>query len=128
MPCSHLAQPTRARWQSRQWGAERPVQGLVTPEIYNLPFGDQPVEILREIRRACESNGLRELNLRARSLACDLDNPASPDWLTGFTSLVDASVVRRIIAMASPESRKPAGACGSSGRASRSPNWRRKLS
>ena len=55
------------------------VQGLVTPRDLQPVFGDQPVEILREIRRATNPNGLRELNLRARSLALRyLDNAVRP--------------------------------------------------
>src|SRR5262245_59835412 len=46
--------------------AQGRVQRLVTSRDLQEAFGDQPVEILREIRRAENPKELRELNLRAR--------------------------------------------------------------
>jgi CBS domain-containing protein len=94
------------------------VHAIVTSRDLAHIFGDQPVEILREISRAADTDTLRELNQRARSLVLRyLTNAASSDWLAGFTSRVDANIVGRVIAIAVPEELPVCWCfCGSSGR------------
>lgn len=94
------------------------VHGLVTSQDLGQVFGDQPVEILREIRCATDTAALRQLNHRARAFALRyLTSASSSDWLAGFTSTIDANILRKIIAMEAPTELR---ACwcfsGSSGR------------
>lgn len=95
------------------------LHALVTPADLAPVFGDQPVSILREIRRASGTPELRALNHRARAFALHyLDNARSADWLARFTTLVDEAIVTRVLALeGSPD---PDDACwafsGSSGR------------
>jgi CBS domain-containing protein len=77
------------------------LHALVTPADLASVFGDQPVSILREVRRASTTSALRSLNHRARALALEyLESARSVDWLTRFTSLVDESIVGRVIRLA----------------------------
>src|SRR6185503_5642677 len=62
------------------------VHAIVTSRRLGQVFGDQPVQILREISRAEDTAALRELNQRARAFALNyLTNAASSDWLCRFT-------------------------------------------
>jgi CBS domain-containing protein len=91
---------------------------IVTARDFSQVFGDEPVDILRQIERAPNAETLGDLNQRARALVLRyLSSAASFDWLAGFTSLVDSKIVSRVIAMTVPDE---LGACwcfcGSSGR------------
>jgi CBS domain-containing protein len=94
------------------------VQAIVTSRNIGQVFGDRPVEILREIGHAPDVRALRDLNQRARKFALRfLSNSASTDWLTRFTSAVDHSIVKRIIAMVAPERHDGCWCfCGTTGR------------
>ena len=74
---------------------------LVTAPDLTMVFGDQPVSLLREIRRASGTSELRSLNHRARAFALDyLASARSVDWLARFTKLADEAIVGRIIDLA----------------------------
>jgi CBS domain-containing protein len=95
------------------------LHALVTAADLATVFGDQPVSILRDVRRASSTSELRVLNHRARGLALQyLENARSVDWLARFTTLVDRSIVARVIALAGvPDTEGSCWAfCGSSGR------------
>ena len=94
------------------------LHALVTATDIARVFGDQPISILREIRRAATTRELRQLNHRARALALHyLTSAASLDWLARFLSLADASIVRRIIALAGGDTPSACWCfCGASGR------------
>lgn len=80
------------------------VHAIVTSRDLGQVFGDQPVEILRDISHAPDADALRDLNQRARALALHyLTSASSSDWLTRFTACVDAGIMKRIIAIAVPE-------------------------
>jgi CBS domain-containing protein len=91
---------------------------LVTTRDVGRAFGDQPASILREIRRAPDLEALLQLNHRARALSLRyLTSASSVDWTARFTSLTDAGIVARIIALVG-EPAAPACwcVCGASGR------------
>ena len=94
------------------------IHAIVTSRDLGPVFGDQPVAILRGIRRAADTQTLRELNQRARAFVLQyLTSAASFDWLGRFTSLTDASIARRIIELADPEELPACWCfCGSPGR------------
>jgi CBS domain-containing protein len=76
------------------------LHALVTAADLAPVFGDQPVSIVREIRRASGTPELRALNHRARAFALQyLDSARSADWLARFTTLIDESIVTRILAL-----------------------------
>jgi CBS domain-containing protein len=80
---------------------EGELHALVTTADLAPVFGDQPVSILREIRRAASTTEVRALNHRARAFALQyLDSAHSADWLARFTTLVDESIVTRVIGFA----------------------------
>jgi CBS domain-containing protein len=95
-----------------------PVQAMVTSQHLGLLFGDRPVEILRQIQLARDTQALREVNDRARSLVLQyLTGGASSEWLAEFTFSVDSEITRRILAFACPEDIAACWCfCGSSGR------------
>jgi CBS domain-containing protein len=63
-------------------------------------FGDQPALILREIRRASDTQSLRSLNRRARACALQhLTNATASDWVARFTDAVDLAILDRLIAL-----------------------------
>lgn len=75
-------------------------QAIVTTSNLGQLFGDRPLEILREISYAPDTNALRLLNQRARSLVLRfLTSAGASGWLTRFTSMVDRNIMRRIVAM-----------------------------
>ena len=94
------------------------LHAFVTAKDLARAFGDQPISIMREIRRATTVRELRQLNLRARAFALQyLTHAGSLDWLAPAVSLTDVSIVKRIIAMAGNE--RPSVCwcfCGASGR------------
>ncbi|HZJ31207.1 MAG TPA: putative nucleotidyltransferase substrate binding domain-containing protein [Vicinamibacterales bacterium] len=95
------------------------LHALVTAADIASVFGDQPVAILHEVRRASGTPELRALNHRARAFALQyLESAHSVDWLARFTALVDDAIVTRVIALAdNPDSDGWCWAlCGSSGR------------
>jgi CBS domain-containing protein len=94
------------------------LHALVTATDIARVFGDQPISILREIRRAATTRELRQLNHRARALALQyLTSAASLDWLARFVSLADVSIVKRIIALAGGDAPSACWCfCGASGR------------
>jgi CBS domain-containing protein len=94
------------------------LQAIVTPADLALLFGEQPATLLRDIRLASRTQELRELNHRARALTLEyLTGAPAVEWLARLTHLIDAAIVRRILALNGLE--HPAGCwcfCGSSGR------------
>ena len=77
---------------------------LVTLRDIGRAFGDQPVTILRDMRRATTTHALGELNRRARSLALgQLTSPISLDWIARYLTLADAYCVERLIAITGGE-------------------------
>jgi CBS domain-containing protein len=76
------------------------LQAIITPGDLALFFGEQPATLLRDIRRADHLRELRELNQRARALALEyLTGAAAVEWLARLTHLIDAAIVRRILAL-----------------------------
>ena len=77
------------------------LHALVTTADLASAFGDQPVSILRDVRHASSTSELRALNHRARAFALEyLESARSVDWLARFTTLVDTSIVARVITLA----------------------------
>jgi len=77
------------------------LHALVTAADLASVFGDQPVAILRDVRRASSTSELRALNHRARALALEyLTSAHAVDWLRRFTTLIDEAIVTRVIALA----------------------------
>jgi CBS domain-containing protein len=94
------------------------VQGLVTPEELGAAFGDRPHEILRNIQRSTNVEQLRDANLRSRLLARRyLTSGASTVWLSAYLSLIDAAILKRIVAMTAETASLCWCFCGRSGRA-----------
>jgi CBS domain-containing protein len=76
------------------------VHAVISPRDLAPVFGDHPVAILEEIRRASTIRSLADLNQRARAFVLRrLTSAAAVEWLARFTSLVDAGIVRRLIAI-----------------------------
>jgi CBS domain-containing protein len=94
------------------------LQAIVTPSDLALFFGEQPATILRDIRLASHLRELRELNQRARALTLEyLTGAAAVEWLARLTHLIDAAIVRRILALIGVEPVPGCWCfCGSSGR------------
>jgi CBS domain-containing protein len=94
------------------------LHALVTARDVARVFGDQPISILREIRLASSTRGLRELNHRARAFALQyLTSAASLDWLARFVFLTDVNILKRTIALAGGELSSACWCfCGASGR------------
>jgi CBS domain-containing protein len=94
------------------------LQSLLTSNDIARVFGDQPVSILREIRRAGNTQELRELNYRARAFALQyLTSAAALDWVAHFVSMADQTIVKRIVELAGRElSSACLCFCGASGR------------
>ena len=94
------------------------LQTLVTPRDIARAFGDQPISILREIRRAPSTQTLLELNHRARALSLRyLTSAASLDWVARFAFLTDVNIVKRVINLLGGEVSPACWCfCGASGR------------
>ena len=94
------------------------LQTLVTPRDIARAFGDQPISILREIRRAANTQKLLELNHRARALSLRyLTSAASLDWVARFVFLTDVNIVKRVIGLVGEEAPPACWCfCGASGR------------
>ncbi len=94
------------------------LQALVTTADLVSVFGDQPVSILRDVRRAAGTAELRALNHRARAFALEyLDTARSVDWVARFTTLVDESIAGRVLALVeAPQDGSCWALSGSSGR------------
>jgi CBS domain-containing protein len=95
------------------------LHAVVTTRDLGAVFGEQPATLLHEIRTAAGAAALRDLNHRLRAFALQhLTNAGSVDWLARFTHLADASMVKRLLALAGADT-IPACWCfsGSSGRA-----------
>jgi CBS domain-containing protein len=95
------------------------LHAVVTSRDLAAVFGDHPVFILRDIRRAATIDELRALNQRARGFALhQLTSARSVEWVAGFLHLADVAVVKRLIAMAGDEHGTACWCvCGASGRA-----------
>jgi len=79
-------------------------QAIVTPMHVGQLFGDRPHEILREISNARDTQALRQINQRARSLVLRyLSSADASGWLVRFTSAVDENILRRVLAMTAPD-------------------------
>ena len=94
------------------------LQAIVTPSDLALFFGEQPATLLRDIRLAGHLRELRELNQRARALTLEyLTGAAAVEWLARLTHLIDAAIVRRILALIGVDPVLGCWCfCGSSGR------------
>jgi CBS domain-containing protein len=95
------------------------LHALVTTADVATVFGDQPVAILGDARRASGIPELRAINHRARAFVLQyLENARSVDWLARFTALVDDVIVTRVIQLAghSDSDGWCWAVCGSSGR------------
>jgi CBS domain-containing protein len=95
------------------------LHALITAADLASVFGDQPVSILSDVRRASSTTELRTLNHRARALTLEyLDSARSVAWLARFTTLVDEAIVRRVLVLAGvPDEDGSCWCfCGSSGR------------
>ncbi len=95
------------------------LSAVVTSRDLGAVFGEQPATLFHEIQGAAGTPALRDLNHRVRAFTLQyLTSAASVDWLARFTHLADASILRRIVAMAGGDQ---LAACwcfaGSSGRA-----------
>lgn len=91
---------------------------VVTARDFSPVFGDQPVAMLQEIRKATSTRELRALNQRVRAFALKyLTSGGSVDWIARFTHLADVGILRRLIAQADAD--LPGSCwclCGASGR------------
>jgi CBS domain-containing protein len=94
------------------------LQAIVTPTDLALFFGEQPATPLRDIRLAGYFRELRELNQRARAVTLEyLTGAAAVEWLARLTHLIDAAIVRRILALIGVDPVPGCWCfCGSSGR------------
>ena len=95
------------------------IQSIVTTRELESIFGDRPLEILHDIRRATTVDALRKARERSRSFVLRyLTNGSASEWLSAYTAQVDQNIVRRIVAM---EPTQDASACwcfsGAAGRA-----------
>jgi CBS domain-containing protein len=92
--------------------------GIVTAEELGAAFGDRPHEILRAIRRASTLEQLRDTNQHSRLLLRRyLTSGAATIWLSAFTCMVDAAILKRILAITSSEDGSLCWCfCGPSGR------------
>ena len=80
------------------------VQSIVTARDLESIFGDRPLEILHDIRRATTVDALRKARERSRSFVLRyLTNGSASEWLSAYTAQVDQNIVRRIIVMETPE-------------------------
>jgi len=95
------------------------LQTVVTARDLGPAFGDRPLDLLRDLRRAGTVEELRGLNHRCRAFVLEhLASAGSVDWLSAFAHYADVDIVSRIIALAD---RDTIDGCwcfaGSSGRA-----------
>jgi CBS domain-containing protein len=94
-------------------------QAVVTRGDLSALVGDDPAALLRRARAAARTQELSDVNQRARAFVLEhLAGPSSVEWLTRFTSLVDATILRRVLVLAGAAD-VPACWCfaGSAGRA-----------
>jgi len=76
------------------------VPRLVTARHIGMAFGDQPLSILDEIRRADSIAQLRGCNHRARALTLRyLTGADAVDWLARFAGLVDDAIIGRLLTL-----------------------------
>lgn len=94
------------------------LQAIVTPADLALLFGEQPANLLRDIRLARGLPELRELNRRARALTLEyLTGAPAVEWLARLTHLIDAAIVTRILTLKGVDQAVGCWCfCGSSGR------------
>jgi CBS domain-containing protein len=95
------------------------LQTVITPRDLSPAFGDRPLDLLRDIRRAGTIEELRGLNHRCRAFVLDqLVSAGAVDWLSQFAHRVDIDIVGRVITLVEGDR---VGGCwcfaGSSGRA-----------
>ena len=75
------------------------VRAVATRSDLSRFFGEQPADLLRDIKRSRADSELRELNQRVRGLTLDyLTAAAAVDWLSKFTCEADAAIVSRVLA------------------------------
>ena len=75
------------------------IRDRVTRSDLSRFFGEQPADLLRDIKRSRADSELRELNQRVRALTLDyLTGAAAVDWLSKFTCEADAVIVSRVLA------------------------------
>ena len=80
------------------------VQSIVTARDLESIFGDRPLEILHDIRRATTVDALRKARERSRSFVLRyLTNGSASEWLSAYTAQVDQNIVRRIVVMETAE-------------------------
>jgi CBS domain-containing protein len=93
------------------------LHAVVTARDLAPAFGDHPLFILQDIRRAATTTALRALNQRARAFALQqLGCAASVDWVAQFLHLTDASIVRRLLAWTTGDAASCWCFCGAAGR------------
>jgi CBS domain-containing protein len=94
------------------------LQAIVTASDLAVAFGEQPATLLRDIRLAGHLRELRELNQRARALTLEyLTGAPAVEWLARLTHLIDAAIVRRVLALIGLDPVPGCWCfCGSSGR------------
>ena len=94
------------------------LQAIVTPADLALLFGEQPANLLRDIRLARGLPELRELNRRARALTLEyLTGAPAVEWLARLTHLIDAAIVTRILTLKGVDQAVGCWCfCGSAGR------------
>jgi len=74
---------------------------VVTAEDLGPAFGEQPLQLLREITHAPDLGALRTGNQRARRLFADrLISPSSVDWLAQLAARIDTAVISRAAELA----------------------------
>ncbi|MEO7275009.1 MAG: putative nucleotidyltransferase substrate binding domain-containing protein [Vicinamibacterales bacterium] len=97
------------------------LQAVVTSRDLSPVFGDQPVEILRDIEKSASPEGLRSLTQRARAFALQqLVTSSSVEWVAHFLQLTDAALIRRVIGWAGGGLEGACWClCGAAGRAER---------
>ncbi len=94
------------------------VQMLFTGRDLPTVFGEQPIALLRDIRRASTRQELGELNRRSRSFLQDaLTSAATVEWLARFAHLTDTAIVTKILELEGADATSGCWCfCGSSGR------------
>ena len=91
---------------------------VLTPRDLAPAFGDHPVMILGEIRRALDLQALRALNHRARACALQyLTSASATDWVARFTDAADVAILDRVLTLTGVEAASVCWCvCGASGR------------
>jgi CBS domain-containing protein len=94
------------------------VDALATRSDFARFFGEQPADLLREIRRSASCRELGAMNRRVRAATLQhLTGTTAVEWLANLSFQADAAIVSRLLAL---DGTPPIGCwcfCGASGRA-----------